>query len=339
VPSAAENVPSIPENVPSVADEDPGIQDEPSAAPKEDSAMPDELSAAPEAVSVTVKEPPPVPRTVEFPPDAWEESCPDAVPETVDVHHRSTPEERDWLRRTLAEQYDTYAGEVLRLLSKQPGLRAVEGEGLEAVVTDLVAVHVYLSAQDRKLDAALRSGKVGLIKPYAGCVVSGLRRLPSHRGIALHAGTSSIAPIAELRPGSVLSVPTFLNAVGDASVPLPGDVEYLLWSFTGRRVADIPQSKGKSDRILFAPGARFKVLDLVVAPAEDAVSQVLLREVIGREAAGMTNQDRPILDRLRPAALTRSVLHRSERRPVLDEREWMLDAFVPLPSADDIALT
>jgi len=233
------------------------------------------------------------------PPDSVQRQKPDDdiadTPATdLDPLHQSTIAEREWLRRTLAGQYDTYAGEVLRLLTRRPGLRAVEDESLEAVVTDLIAVKVYLSAVENTIDSALRQRRLGRLQPYAACVISGLRRLPSYRGVALHAGLDT-AEVGD--PGSVVTVPVFLNATASGTARLPGCVEFMMWSLTGRRVCDVFGSTAGVDRVLFAPRSAFKVLGLERCPTQ---TRVYLREILDRPATPeLSAQDLNVLARLR----------------------------------------
>jgi hypothetical protein len=155
-------------------------------------------------------------------------------------------------------------------------------------------------------------------------VISGLRRLPSHRGLALHAANTVFAD-ALTPPGTLVASPTFLNAVGDPLVGLPGQLEWLLWSFTGRRVSDTFGKHTSIDRILFVPGVRFKVL---ACEDRDGVTQLFAREVVEANPVDeLTAHDRSILDRLRQVSVARAAVSRDDRRPVLsaEEHEWILD--------------
>jgi hypothetical protein len=261
---------------------------------------------------------------------------------TVPADRRSSAAERDWLRRTLDAEFDGYAGDVLRLLARQPGLRAVEGEPLEAVVTDMVAVRVYLAARQDKLDQALRAGRLGTLWPYACCVVSGLRRLPSLRGVALHASSGASAGCRQPVPGEILTVRPFLSAVGAATAHLRGDVEHLVWSFTGRRVADVDVAAADgAARVVFAPGTRFKVLAAAGAPGTgDGRARVYLREVVEPEPVpGLSERDGAVLRRLERLAAGRDELPPQRRRPDIDPARhgWAFDGFAPVDTCDAAA--
>lgn len=216
----------------------------------------------------------------------------------IDRDYSSTPEDRAWLRRVLGPRYDVCASSVLRVLSKQPGLRAVEGDSLESVVADLVAVQVYLGPGGRQVDAALRTGGSNELRTFACCLISGLARLPSYRGIVYHGGADGI-DVHKYVPGTVLTDPGFLNAAGSAKID---GLELVLWSFTGRRVEDAdPNAAQQAQRIVFPPGTRFEVLGI------DG-RRVLLREVVEERRGRSDNQDGVLLERLRKAAVDGPVL-------------------------------
>ncbi|GAA1027971.1 MULTISPECIES: hypothetical protein [Amycolatopsis] len=218
------------------------------------------------------------------------------VGEVIDPQHQSTLEERDLLRRALGTEYDNFASAVVRLLSRQPGLRAVEGEALEAVVTDLVGVQVYLANGGARTSAALNAGPLSALRSYACCVMSGLRRLPSHRGPVLH--VERVA--ADSGVGTVVTSDRFVNAVSSTNAGLPEGSECLVWSVTGRRVADVaPSDPSMAGRVVFSPGRSFKVL-------RNGGGRVLLREVLDQhEPAEITSRDKQILNRLERVAEAR----------------------------------
>lgn len=214
-------------------------------------------------------------------------------------------EDRDWMRRTLGDRYDTYAGRVLRLLVQQPELRS-EGDSLQAVVTDLVAVQVYLSAEEGKADEALRSGEVDLLLPFINCVSSGLRRLPSHRGVAMFGG---VFDPQRHRVGVVLTEATFLNAVTATGAQMPGGTEFLLWSVSGSRTTALELDETAAlGPVVFQPGARFRVLAV-----DDG--RVLLRETTEAATGELSVRDRSVLTTLRRVAAGLP----AERGPMIDK--------------------
>ena len=181
-------------------------------------------------------------------------------------------EERDWLRRSLADRYDAEAGSISRLLSEIPGLRGGTGETEEQVVTDLVAARLYLAGDTRALDDAVRAGTVGPHIPMARCVASGLRRLPSYRGATRLRADLSPDELRWYAGRRTVTEWSFCPAMAGGHGRLPGATEVLIWSVTARRTAllvpDLPE------QVVFLPGTRFSVL-----PTEAAGhSGLLMRE-------------------------------------------------------------
>ncbi|MBY8886053.1 hypothetical protein K7472_14470 [Streptomyces sp. PTM05] len=190
--------------------------------------------------------------------------------------------ERDWLRRGLGERYDTATGFVSRVLSEAPGLRGGAHHPGPDALTDLAAVHLYLAGATSAIDTAIRTGTPGPHVPLARCAANGLRRLPSHRGATLLRATLGARERAWYAEAADAGTPvverSFLSAATTVRRGLPGTTDVLVWSLTARRTAlvapDIP------DRVLFAPGTRFKVLRVT----DGDRPAVLLREIHGSEA-------------------------------------------------------
>jgi hypothetical protein len=209
-------------------------------------------------------EPPPVPARVEpFLVDPGIDV--DTLLDTLVAAETALDEHRGWMRRTLGEQYDSYASRILRLLVQHPELR--DGE-LQSVVTDLVAVLVYVAAGERKADEALLSGDVDALLPFLSCVISGLQRLPTYEGVAFCGGRLDAGVH---RVGAILTEVTFLNAVTAVDAVLPGAAEFVIWSDSGRRTGYL---EPELDPIVFLPGTRFQVLGV-------SENRVLLGEVGG----------------------------------------------------------
>lgn len=214
----------------------------------------------------------------------------DALLDTLVAAETALDEHRGWLLRTLGGQYDSYASRVLRLLVQHPDLR--QGE-LQSVVTDLVAVLVYLAAGERKADEALLSGDVDALLPFLSCVISGLQRLPTYEGVAFCGG--ALDPGTH-RTGAILTEVSFLNAVTADDAALPGDAEFVIWSDSARRTGLL---EPELEPIVFLPGTRFQVLGV-----QD--NRVLLGEIGGaaqlaslEEAAKLRAATGPVADPLR----------------------------------------
>lgn len=209
--------------------------------------------------------------------------------------HVSDAAERAAFREFAADDWDRHAAAVSRLLSRMPVLR---GRELDAVRTDLVALHAYLTAEKgplrhRELVDDLRAGE-GRLLPYAGCVTSALRTLPSYRGVVLRGGgaADSPEPEPETQPeaGALLQDPAPVSGlVLDPALPGATPVRYAILSATGRKVRRLTEpadsATGTNDEIVFAPGTGFRVLGSWTPPAGPSV--VLLRELPAHATAYM----------------------------------------------------
>ncbi|MFD9377901.1 hypothetical protein ACFWBH_20555 [Streptomyces sp. NPDC059999] len=195
-------------------------------------------------------------------------------PVPVLPEHHSTEAERTAFRTLADTAWERHAAAVARTLTRLPALRGAEQVAARA---DLVALLLYLGPPDgpfghRELDRALRAGG-GRLLPYAACVASALRRLPSFRGAALRGappgtglGTPDGADAALPRPGTVLREPAAVSALPCGGTgPEIGSARFAIWSVTGRRVRQLFGAAGSSaahDEIVFAPGTAFRVLDV-----------------------------------------------------------------------------
>ncbi|WP_439659750.1 hypothetical protein ACSHWB_46525 [Lentzea sp. HUAS TT2] len=228
--------------------------------------------------------------------------------ETVSADHSSSDAERDTVRRALGERYGAHAATVVRLLSQRPDAEE-DPAAFEAMVTDLTALLACVSQDEEMVVETLRMGRLGRLRPYVACIVSGLNRLPVHNGIAAVWGVSGPTGPRRYRHGEVVVEHGLLNAVANPSQRIDGVTEYLIWSVTGRIVEVTDRvAVSTEERVVFAPGTPFRVL--AVAEAEgDHPQQVLLQEMAGPSAdleiAGM----RPsVLSQLERAAANLRVL-------------------------------
>ncbi|MEU6028852.1 hypothetical protein ABZ825_17860 [Streptomyces tauricus] len=190
---------------------------------------------------------------------------------------RGIAQERDWMRRTFSEQYNALAGSVSRVMSESPGLRGRSRSEAADVLTELVAVRLYLSGDTSRADAAVRAATAGPHVPLARCVTAGLRRLPSYRGPALLRTTLGEAERAWYREGRVMTEWAFCHA-RTSLYPGPrggGATDLLIWSMTARRTSSLDPTV--PDRVLFLPGTAFRVL-------RAGGSAVLMRELSASEA-------------------------------------------------------
>ncbi|MFK4106433.1 hypothetical protein ACI2L1_41565 [Streptomyces sp. NPDC019531] len=222
--------------------------------------------------------------------------------------HVSSQAERSQFRELAAGVWENHSAAVSRALTRMPALR---GEELEAARVDLIAVHAYLASNEefiseQALAEDLLAGGTRLL-PYAACLASGLRRLPSYRGISLR-GLRTVGDIPGnagevLQPGSLLqSLGPVSSLAHAAQWPGAAPLGYAIWSVTGRRVRQlVPGAAGLgSDEVVFAPGTAFRVLgtqDVAGSPV------VLLRELPAAEFVAADNP--PGQHQLDETALTR----------------------------------
>ncbi|MGW6449968.1 hypothetical protein [Lentzea sp. NPDC055074] len=227
------------------------------------------------------------------------------------VPDRGVDEERAWLRRALSREYAAVANSVSRVLSESPGFQGALERSSGGVLTDAAAIRLYLSRQGDGLDLPLRSGAVGPHVPFARCVVSGLSRLPSHRGAAVFSASPTAREWELYRSRRYFTEWGFVNAL---TTPCAGqrdatEADVLLWSMTARRTKLLePDEDPVTERVLFVPGTSFKVLDLV-EPAPGRRGLVLVRELAAGEIdeSGRVDGNRASLDELAVNTLRRSL--------------------------------
>jgi len=277
-------------------------------------------------------EPDPAPTLVPVPEPAVAEAAavPDVEPDTVDsaeppadamfqpapvasasalLPARGIDEERAWLRRTLGQDYGTHANAVARVLSVHPGFQgALKGSAADApadVVADAVAVRLHVAGHGAAIDLALRTATVGPHVPFARCVVSGLGKLPSHRGATVFAAAPTPAQLRLYESRNVVTEWGFVHALTSPCAKQTGNTDVLIWSVTGRRTKLLESDECRTeDRVLFVPGTSFKVLR-VQAPTADRRGQLVFRELAAGEidAAGRVAAGRVDIDELALSSL------------------------------------
>jgi hypothetical protein len=194
----------------------------------------------------------------------------------------------------------------------------VSADGEEAVVTDFAAVLDFLVGDQRSMAAALRSPGGGP-DPRALCAISGLRRLPSFTGPVFTSASVPVQTAVGYVPGRTLIEPAFVYASSASRVLLKGNVEFAIWSHTGKRAAALATDFG-GDEIVFAAGTTYKVLEANVAAAVAGPGSAL---VFLRESAApspkagqpgeLDDTDRQVLDRLIAAVAERGRVAAEDR--------------------------
>ncbi|MFF2852339.1 hypothetical protein ACFVT5_39405 [Streptomyces sp. NPDC058001] len=205
----------------------------------------------------------------------------------VQPGHRSTPRERSAFRALAEPLWERHSAAVNRVLAQMPTLR---GDEQEAARTDLIALRMYLHDGEgalghSELTHSLRVGERRLMS-YAGCLASGLGRLPSYRGPVLR-GLGGAIGHGDVGPGDLLCDPAPLSGLplDPSGTNRVAGVAYAIWSITGRRVRQLQEG---GDEVVFAPGTAFRVLEVRNGTPTPLV---LLRQVRGTNGASTSLED------------------------------------------------
>ncbi|TDC92567.1 hypothetical protein E1161_12600 [Saccharopolyspora aridisoli] len=223
------------------------------------------------------------------------------------VDHASTEEDRQQFKKSLGWKYDAATRSVTRLLAERPGLRG----GMpvdDAMLTELAAVHVFATSDQREFVNAIRTGDVASHYPFISCLAGGLRRLPSLQGLVVRGGPGDAETVEEYVVGSELVEPAPMLGVSDESAPVPGSVELLIWSVTARRLGGLASDENSAD-VVFPPATSYRVLAV-----EADAGRVLLTEVGKKQRSeeARKRHDARVLERLTEAAKNR------DERPAAD---------------------
>ncbi|MGP4014991.1 hypothetical protein [Saccharopolyspora sp. 5N708] len=284
-------------------------------------AVPSDL-VPPEPVLNAEPEPAPTATTAETPvvkPKSATRMQPTPKPEaSALVSGQGLTEERAWLRRTLSREFDTLSHSISRILSEHPGFQGADSRSSTDVLTDTVAVRLYLLGQGEAIDQALRTAENGPHVPFARCVVAGLNRLPSHRGATAFQATPTAREWQLYRQRRLVTEWGFTNALTEPSPDQRGEVDVLVWSMTGRRTRLLePDGADRAEnRVVFSPGTSFKILELAEPQPGGVRGGIMLRELAESEVdeTGRVNA-RVALDELAINSLRRCVERWSGAEP------------------------
>jgi hypothetical protein len=241
----------------------------------------------------------------------------------------STAQERLRFRLSLGWRYGAAAQSVARLMAERPGLRIAIGAGDgDQAMTEFVAVRVFAESDQADLIRAMRLGPGPVEQPYAACLTGGLRRLPVLRGVVVRGGPGDPAAADAYRPGMLVADPAPLIANADPMVAVPGQVELLIWSVTGRRLDGLAEGT-RAGEVVFQPGTVFTVL------AADPATRREPRRVLLAEGDDPERLDR-IRERLAAAAAARAAAPRAvdPDQPAADAARF---AELPRPLPGQIA--
>jgi hypothetical protein len=224
----------------------------------------------------------------------------------------STTAEQNRFTSGAGEAFNQALATVNAALAAWPSMR--QQGSTPGAKADYVAVCLYLGrgeAGGAELNEAVRAGLKGGVDGQIPCLVSGLRRLPTHRRAVLRQGRIEDSLEHGTAPGALLAEPGFLSASMELDVTLPGtDLDVLIWPATARRTSELVVSRPISE-VVFAAGARFKALAVRTAEAvssdeeeEDGVAAprtaALFRELApGEETTTELNEnDLRVLEKL-----------------------------------------
>ncbi|MFD8500941.1 hypothetical protein [Amycolatopsis sp. NPDC059657] len=243
----------------------------PPQAPVPEPAPPEPLPVPSEVVEEPVPEPLPVPPIPSVQPLAAAQlpgppvrSGP--VQPIVAADRSSTVGEQARLSDSAGSRYTEALATVNVALSTWPMLRP-------EAKADYIAVCLYLGTGEGgavPLNAALSTGEPVVFDGYLPCLISGLRRLPTHRQVVLrqeNLGTDVECPFPE---GAVLVEPAFLSASARLDVTTSAaSLDVLIWPVSARRTSELVMGRS-IDEAVFPPGRRFKVLAVETDTGEPA---------------------------------------------------------------------
>ena len=182
----------------------------------------------------------------------------------------STAGEQTRFAAAAGESFGEALATVNAALATWPSMRMDESPGAKA---DYVAVCLFLGRGDgsaRSINGAVRGGQAGILEGQVPCLMSGIRRLPTHRRAVLRQGKVNESLEHRSEPGTVLTEPGFLAASIDLDVTMPGaDLDVLIWPSSARRTSELMLGR-PIDEAVFVAGARFKALAVRTAEEDDA---------------------------------------------------------------------
>ncbi|MER5389618.1 hypothetical protein [Saccharopolyspora sp. NPDC002686] len=251
------------------------------------------------------------------------------APRALEVKDRkSTTTEQNRFTSAAGDAFSEALATVNAAMATWPSLRHGEDSGAKA---DYVAVCLFLGKGEggaEQLNLAVRSGAVTELDGHVPCLVSGMRRLPTHRRPVLRQSNVPGSLEERATPGTLLAEPGFLTASMDLDVTVPGaQVDLLIWPSGARRTSELSVNR-QIDEVVFLAGARLKALAVREADGDEVEDDdetpapriaVLFRELApGEHSSGaeLDEKDLAALAKLDSALARR---RRSKLRVVDDE--------------------
>jgi hypothetical protein len=217
-------------------------------------------AAAPQAAPVREPEPRPAAREPEPRPAGRSLAVPVRA---------SSASEQARFTSAAGESFTEALATVNAAMATWPSIRMDESPGAKA---DYVAVCLFLGRGDSSassVNGAVRVGQAGVLDGQVPCLMSGIRRLPTHRRAVLRQGKVNESLEHVSTPGTVLTEPGFLAGSIELDVTVPGaDLDVLIWPSTARRTSELMLAR-PVDEAVFLAGARFKALAMRTAEEKD----------------------------------------------------------------------
>lgn len=238
---------------------------------------------------------------------------PPELPPLVVEDRPSTGKERERFVAAAGDQYTEALATVNAALASWPSLRTGDASGVK---TDLAAVCLHLGNGDRgggAVNEGVRAGRRDLPEGQLACLVSGLRRLPTHRRPVLRQGQTPQPPSDHTVVGGTLAEPGFLSATGELDVTVPdAGYDVLIWPTTARRTSELVAGRPVAE-VVFPAGTRFRTIGVRDAPAPQDVDggpvaprlALLVRELGADEGEGSGGTEETRIGERDQAALTR----------------------------------
>ncbi|MEU9336722.1 hypothetical protein AB0D49_26750 [Streptomyces sp. NPDC048290] len=142
----------------------------------------------------------------------------------------------------------------------QVGDGATDLDGRVGARADLAALRLYLGGEWAWAEPALHEGGTVARLPLTRCAAAALRRLPPYRGAAIVRTPVPASLASRFMDQAVVTDPGLWCALVSRADLGAGGPGYAVWSSTGRLMGEVDPYT--PDRLVFAPGTRFKVLDV-----------------------------------------------------------------------------
>ncbi|MDT7781903.1 MAG: hypothetical protein QOF58_322, partial [Pseudonocardiales bacterium] len=258
----------------------------------------------PEPVLAPVPQPEPEPSAAPVPPAGEHvgaaEALIDLEPEPVRpvrsaasielADRASTPAEQTRLSLSAGSDYTEALAAVNVALSAWPMLKP-------EAKADYVAVCLYLgrgAAGGVALNDALGTGGPEPFDGYLPCLVSGLRRLPTHRKVVLRQESLHGTADCPYPEGSILHEPGFLSASAQLDVTTAAaNLDLLIWPVSARRTSELLMGRALEETV-FPANRRFKALAArAYQPEDDDAPHAPRRALLVRELLAGEDPESP----------------------------------------------